>query len=97
MIDYMLWIVVVSFWCWGFNNAFSEGHIFEKAGDWLDEHLPEKLNKPLWACPICMVSVHGSIWYFITQDFNFIQYVLFIVAISGLNTIIYKLTKKDED
>jgi hypothetical protein len=95
MIDFIIWVALASAWCWGFSNAFDDGEIFGKAGDWLDEKLPKMLNKPLWSCPKCMPSVHGTIWFLISNQSGFIMWILFIVSVSGVNTIIYKRTKDE--
>lgn len=74
--------------------------MLEKAGDWMNEHWPEKLNKPLWACPICMSSIWGFIGFF-AIDYLFgvhLHYKLlipYIFSLCGLNTILAKLTSKN--
>lgn len=100
MTTFLLSLLPVSLGIWCIHILFQEGHLLEKVGDWMDEHWPEKVNKPLWACPICMSSVWGFIGFF-ALDFLFgvhhdIKLLIpFIFCLCGLNTIILKLTSHD--
>lgn len=97
MIEYLTWILLTSFWCWGFHNAFEEGQIFGKIGDYLRDNIVDFWLKPLLTCPICMSSIHGTIWYFISQpEYSFTSWIMFIVAASGINYVIYNLFQPTE-
>lgn len=91
MIDFLINLIPVSLCIWGIHILFQEGHIFEQLGDWMDEKLPEGLNKPLWACPVCMSSIWGTAGYFIL-GLHYHYFFPFIFCLCGLNTIILKLT-----
>lgn len=66
--------------------------IFEGIANRLTLILPYFIQKPLFKCIICMASIWGSIYYFANFDFAIIQYIKFIFAVAGLNTIIaYKI------
>jgi hypothetical protein len=97
MTEYFIWVVLVALWCWGFHNAFEEGEIFGKIGDWLYNRFPEYWLKPLIGCPICMVSVHGTIWFLLTQDWHFLTWIMFIVSASGLNYVIHNFFPKNDN
>lgn len=97
MNDYVIWILLTSFWCWGFHNAFEDGQILYKVHVWLSHWVPYNLLKPLISCPICMTSVHGTFWYWYSQDnYSFLTWIMFIVASSGLNYVIYNLFPHSE-
>lgn len=49
----LAYILPIAFFSFGWCNLFNEKMIFEKAGKWLDAHLPEWISKPLYGCPIC--------------------------------------------
>jgi hypothetical protein len=99
MITFLLSLLPVSLGIWAVHILFQEGHLLEKAGDWMDDNWPEKVNKPLWACPICQSSVYGLIGFF-ALDFLFGVHhhvkllVPFIFCLCGLNVIILNLTSK---
>lgn len=97
MIDYLIWVLLVSAWCFGFSNVFNQGQLLGVLGDWMDEKLPPLANNPLWACPKCMASIHGSIFYFIAfgEVFSFIYWILFVIAVSGINTVIINFQHED--
>lgn len=92
--EYVLHIIVVGFWCWGFYNAFGDGEIFGGIGKVLRKTLPSYIQDPIFECPICMVSTHGTIWFLILNDWSFLPWILFIVSVSGFN---YCLSKMQHD
>jgi hypothetical protein len=99
MIQFLLSLLPVSLGIWAIHILFQEDQLLEKAGDWMDEHWPEKINKPLWACPICMSSVWGLIGFFALDYFFNVHHgikllIPFILCLCGLNTIILNLTSK---
>lgn len=100
MTTFLLSLLPVSLCIWCINTLFQEGHLLEKAGEWMENNWPEKLNKPLWACPICQSSVWGLIGFFALDYFFGVHHEIkllipFIFCLCGLNTIISKLTSHD--
>lgn len=97
MIEFILYLLLTSGWIWGINCIFSKDHVFEKAGDWMDDHWPEWVNKPLWACAACQSSIHGTLSYFIFlyKDFGFWMWPVFCIVLCGLNYLLIKLTTKE--
>lgn len=99
MIQFLLSLIPVSLGIWCIHILFQEGHLLEEAGDWMDNNWPEKVNKPLWNCPICMSSVYGLIGFFAIDFFFDVHHhikllIPFIMCLCGLNTIILNLTSK---
>lgn len=101
MIDFILLLVLTSFWCVGVWNAFDEGMIFGKVGIWargrggktpVKAHLPAWAIKPLFDCPFCMSSIHGFASYAIFHGIDWMV-IPFIVCLSGLNYVIINLTE----
>lgn len=92
------WIAIMflaMFWIQGVNCLFSEGHLLEKAGDWVDEHLPEWIYKPTIGCPMCMSSIHGTLWYLLMINRDWILWPAFCICLCGVNYVISKLTNKE--
>lgn len=83
-------LLFAAFWCYGFWTLFREEMILEKVSILMDEHLPEYMNKPLWKCPLCMASVHGTAIYaiFLMPIYGIWLWVPFCVCLCGLNQII---------
>jgi len=73
--------------CVGIWTCFGTGMILGWLGDIWERRLPNAINKPLWMCPPCMASVHGSwvCWMFI-GDIN--VWIPFCLALCGLNKIV---------
>ena len=97
MIDFIIWVFLVAAWCWGFMNAFQEGQIFGGPGKIIRKTFHEYLQKPTIGCPKCMPSIHGTIWYFLCVNQGFLLWILFIVAVSGINTVIVNALAEDEE
>lgn len=82
--DFSLILTIVSV-VWFVNCLFWEGMIFEKVGDYLEEHLPYWLFKPSIGCVICMTPYWGTlISVILFGDWYWLQ----IIMATGLNAII---------
>lgn len=105
MIEFILLIMVACIWIWGIRCVFSEGYIFELAGDWIYKTFPSWVYKPTIGCTACMSSVHGTLWYwtagmlflpvtgFIT---TIIVWILFCICLCGVNFILLESIYKEE-
>lgn len=98
-------ILIISLATIGYCCTFWPDMIFEKIGDWMEEHFPEWFNKPTWNCYICCVPWFGSAIYwllmphctkYISWDGNIFEWLLTVIPAMGLNAIISELTKKKE-
>ena len=98
MSDFIIQAVIVACWCWGFYNAFQEKQVFGMAGEFLRAKISEFWLKPIIGCPVCMPSIHGTIWFLILNEWDFFFWILFIVSTSGLNFVIKEhLYNEEED
>ena len=88
-------ILLTVFWIYGVNCVFAEGFIFERVGDWIADRVPQWVTKPLFDCPACMSSVHGTISFFIFNG-DFMLWPVFCVCVCGVSYIILKFLKKNE-
>lgn len=101
MIDFVFYIFIAVGWIWAVHCLFSEDHIFEKAGEWIYDNMPEWVYKPTVGCAACMSSVHGLLWFFIGLPLCFHdalpirQLIPFVMVLCGVNYIIIKLTSKE--
>jgi hypothetical protein len=84
--DFILLLIIGSLWCFGIYAPFSEGYIFENIGNFGIKHLG-KLAKPLFACTVCMPSIHGSIIAVIFYDWTWMAGA-FVICLCGLNFIV---------
>ena len=93
MIDgyYLMVMVVAVCWQWGFAYAFKPGEIFGAAGDWMRARWPEFVTEPLFDCPYCLSSVHGSIffWLFLSA-YPLIMWPILICCLTGLSDLVKK-------
>ena len=87
MTDFLLRLFIGCLIIVGIWNAFKPGMVMGWLGKIWDRRLPEGLNKPIWSCPPCMASVHGTwIWFLFGGDLTF--WPAFVLALSGLNRLV---------
>jgi hypothetical protein len=85
MTDFITLIIISSMWIMGFHVLFRSGFLLSRAGDYMDTHWSLWINKPLWRCPPCMASVHGTLIFFTLPEQGLLLWVFFIVCLAGFN------------
>lgn len=88
---YLLVLVLTAAWIWGFHYTFKSGEIFGKIGDLGRKHLHQDLISPLYDCPFCMSSVHGTIFYYLfLQSYGWLLWIVFCFGLCGFSTWVDK-------
>lgn len=87
MTDFLLLVLLASLVCFGIWNAFAPGMIFGKIADIWERRFPEWVSKPLFTCPPCMASLHGT-WVWYLADGGWMWWIPFVLALSGFNRIV---------
>jgi hypothetical protein len=88
---YLQVFFITSAWIWGFNYTFKSGEIFGKIGDWGRKHLNENVISPIYDCPFCMSSIHGTLFYFIyLQQYGLFLWIVFCFALCGFSNWVDK-------
>jgi hypothetical protein len=68
------------------------GMIFHGIADWsARKKMPLWFEKPVFACPICMVPYYGSFFYILCMWSSWREWAVVIFAAMGINTILVKL------
>ena len=84
MIEFIELLLITSLWIWGVHGFFQLSGLSEGL-NWL----PSKITKPLWDCPPCQSSVHGTISFALFHhDINLFLWPVFVFCLCGLNYII---------
>jgi len=90
MVDFILLLILTSLWIWGFHGFFQLNDFF--TGKYSRFELPIFIRKPLFDCPPCMSSIHGTISYFLFTDYPSYHaitlWIAFCFCLCGLNYII---------
>lgn len=96
MIDVLVFIhllILSSLWCFGFHVVFKKLILKTILEYDLDENwdglswFAKFALKPLFACPPCMASVHGTAIHFLNGG-DPITWIPFVVCLCGLNYVI---------
>lgn len=75
----------------GFAYCFHSDEIFGVPGDWMRKNFPEWINKPLFNCPMCMSSLHGTAFFILfLWGYPVHLWLIFIVCLTGLSALIGK-------
>jgi hypothetical protein len=93
-------------WILGIWNAALPGQVLDPIATWMagdskavppiEGHAPDWINKPLFLCPMCMASVHGTLWWLIFRPVSFWALTVYIVCLSGfLKAIAILVLDKD--
>lgn len=96
MIDILIILFINSLCIVGFNLSTNEGMILGKLATWTEYYLPEWLNKPLWACPYCMSSIHSTYIFIplaLQIDNSFAWWPVYIIALCGITSITYNASE----
>lgn len=86
MVEFIELLFLTSLWIWGFHGFMQLTGLSKK----LNCYLPENVCKPLFDCPPCCSSIHGTISFILFyHDINlFLLWPTFIFCLCGLNYII---------
>lgn len=80
-------LLVLSIW-----YTLQEGEIFGKVGVWLENHTPEAIHDPLFACNVCMTFWYGSALYWLIFGNNWIEWLIVVIVAMGINIVVNKLS-----
>lgn len=97
LLAFVSMLALASFWCLGFQlvvkNILDEVFGIDIDQQWMSFARWKQLSfKPLFACPYCMASVHGTIIFFLFMlgTFSVMFWIPFCICLCGLNYIIYQ-------
>lgn len=80
-------LILGSTWCFGIYALFDNDHLLGPAGDWIEAKTSTTFIRPLFGCPPCMSSVHGTIIGLIVFGLT-LTVIPFVICLCGLNFII---------
>ena len=85
---YLMVMLVALLWIWGLNYAFKPGEILGVPGDWMRDHWPKWLTTPLFDCPYCMSSIHGTGFFIVfLWGYPWPLWIVFVVCLTGAGAI----------
>lgn len=98
MIDFITFLFFGVCWIWGIHCLFLPQYILGKIGEWLEKKLPEWVVDPLFVCPSCMSSVHGTMVYLALSHNPTIMgpfgWISFCICLCGINYYLVQVTNK---
>lgn len=88
MIDVLILMAFNSLYCVGLHITTRKNHLFHFIDN---NNWPDWVKKPLYDCPTCMASVHGSIVYWVVMEWtlgNLYIWPFYLFALCCLNTYV---------
>jgi len=85
MIDFLIYILIGSLWCFGIFKIFDD--ILNPLAVIIECLIGHYWCKPLFYCPACMSSVHGITLGIIFFGLSF-KVILFSVCLCGFNYVV---------
>jgi len=71
----------------GIWTCFGQGMVMGELADWMEDRFPQWVTKPLFACPPCMSSVHGT-WIWFTLNGPVEVWPIYVLALCGAMKLI---------
>lgn len=90
-------IIVIALMTFGYCATFWPGMIFEKLGNKLEQHLPERVTKPLFGCYICATMWFGSLAYWVGYHHDVVNWLGTCIGAMGFNALLSKILGWFED
>lgn len=81
-------LVITSAFIWGIKAVTEYPFIFYKQANWINSVLPIWVVKPIYKCPVCMSSVHGTYFFFYFDQSGLLNWVIFVFALCGIQYLI---------
>ncbi len=72
-----------------------EEAIFDFVRTWGEKNLSEKMQKPIYDCPVCMCFWYGSLFYIFVYHGGLLDWFITVVGAMGLNAVLIKLFPDD--
>lgn len=93
MVEFIELLFITSLWIWGVNGFFelTKFEILFRGYEGIPPKIPMPLwlQKPLFGCPPCMGSIHGTFAFILFHhDLNIWLWPIFCFCLCGLNYII---------
>lgn len=93
--DFWLRLALASLYILGVWTLFQPKMLLQEFGDWLTWFLGRMAVKPLFSCPMCMASLHGTLIWFLTGGGLSWVWPLFVLSLCGLMRLIVGNLLKD--
>ena len=86
MVDFILLLILTSLWIWGFHGFFQLSGLLDSIDT---TKMPNWLKKPMFSCPPCQSSFHGTFAFIMFHhNLNILLWPIFVLCLCGLNYII---------
>ncbi len=76
-------LLIVGVW-----TCFDKKMIFGRLGDWMSRLLPKWVTMPLYDCPMCMASVWGTTFWFLSGGEVSRWWPIYVLALCGFLKLI---------
>ncbi len=92
--NFLLALLITSFWCIGVYKIFEEGMIFGWLARAINKNIPPLFTKPVYNCCVCMGSLHGLIAFNIFFGLFSLAVIPFMICLAGLNWLLASIAER---
>ena len=85
--DFWLRLAVAALTIVGIWTVCEPDQVFGRFTNWVEHKLPKWVCKPLFICPPCMSSVHGT-WVWFALGGDALYWPLFVICLCGAMRLI---------
>lgn len=85
--DFWLRIAIAAAVIVGIWTVCGKDMLLARPADWMEDHFPRWVTKPLFVCPPCMSSVHGT-WIWLVTGGHWTGIPIFCLALCGVMKLI---------
>lgn len=89
-------IFIVTAWIWGVKAVFTDPFIFFKLGEKVEGLIGRWVSKPLFRCPVCMSSAHGTYFFLYFDRSGIMDWALFVMCLAGISFLIKEYLYPEE-
>lgn len=86
MVEFIELLFITSMWIWGFHAFFELSGLSNAVNS---TKMPNWLKKPLFDCPPCQSSFHGTFAFIMFHgELHLLLWPIFCICLCGLNYVI---------
>jgi hypothetical protein len=81
------WLLIGTAWIWGIKAVSTHPFIFWKFANNIEYLAGKWICKPLFRCPVCMASLHGTLIFAVSGQSVYL-WPVYVIALAGIQFLL---------